>query len=37
MGLITYAILRHAGVPSGKVDFVPHMSGYLRPGTAPVA
>jgi uncharacterized protein len=33
--MIAYAILRHAGVPLGKVDFVPHMFGYLRPGTAP--
>ena len=33
--MTTYAILRHAGVPLGKVDYVPHMFGYLRPGTAP--
>ena len=33
--LMTYAILRHAGVPLGKVDYVPHMFAYLRPGTAP--
>lgn len=33
--MIAYAILRHAGVPLGKVDYVPHMFGYLRPGTAP--
>lgn len=33
----TYAILRHAGVPLGKVDYVPHMWGYLRPGTMPGA
>lgn len=32
--MIAYAILRHAGVPLGKVDYVPHMFGYLRPGTA---
>ena len=31
--LIAYAILRQAGVPLGKVDYVPHMFGYLRPGT----
>lgn len=33
--MIAYAILRRAGVPLGKVDYVPHMFGYLRPGTAP--
>jgi hypothetical protein len=32
-----YAILRHAGLPLGKVDYVPHMFGYLRPGPAPAA
>lgn len=31
--MIAYAILRHAGVPLGKVDYVPHMFGYLRSGT----
>ena len=35
--MITYAILRHAGVPLGKADYVPHMFGYLRPGTSPTA
>lgn len=35
--MIAYAILRHAGVPLGKVDYVPHMFGYLRPGTSPAA
>ena len=35
--MITYAILRQAGVPLGKVDYVPHMFGYLRPGTMPSA
>jgi hypothetical protein len=35
--LTTYAILRQAGVPLGKVDYVPHMFGYLRPETAPAA
>ena len=35
--MIAYAILRHAGLPLGKVDYVPHMFGYLRPGTAPEA
>jgi hypothetical protein len=33
--LTAYAILRQAGVPIGKVDYVPHMFAYLRPGTAP--
>lgn len=33
--MIAYALLRHAGVPLGKVDYVPHMFAYLRPGTAP--
>ena len=33
--MIAYAILRQAGVPLGKVDYVPQMFGYLRPGTAP--
>jgi uncharacterized protein len=33
--LIAYAILRQAKVPLGKVDYVPHMFGYLRPGTTP--
>ena len=35
--MIAYAILRHAEVPLGKVDYVPHMFSYLRPGTAPRA
>ena len=35
--MIAYAILRQAGVPLGKADYVPHMFPYLRPGTAPVA
>lgn len=35
--MIAYAILRQAGVPLGKADYVPHMFGYLRPGTAPAA
>ena len=33
--MIAYAILRNAGVELGKVDYVTHMFGYLRPGTAP--
>jgi hypothetical protein len=32
--MMAYAILRGAGVPLGKVDYVPHMFAYLRPGTA---
>jgi uncharacterized protein len=35
--MIAYAILRQAGVPLGKVDYVPHMFRYVRPGTAPAA
>jgi hypothetical protein len=35
--MIAYAILRQAGVSLGKVDYVPHMFGYLRPGTGPAA
>jgi len=35
--MIAYALLRQAGVPLGKVDYVPHMFGYLRPGTAPAS
>lgn len=30
-----YAVLRHMGVPLGKVDYVNYMLAYLRPGTAP--
>ena len=32
-----YAILRSEGVEIGKRDYVPHMFGYLRPGTMPGA
>jgi len=32
--MTAYAILRNQGVPLGKADYVPHMFGYLRPGTA---
>jgi hypothetical protein len=35
--MAAYALLRSAGVPLGKVDYVPHMFAYLRPGTAPSA
>jgi hypothetical protein len=35
--LMAYALLRHAGVPLGKTDYVPHMFAYLRPGTMPGA
>ncbi|HEX2624730.1 MAG TPA: DUF1993 family protein [Sphingomicrobium sp.] len=34
---MAYALLRQAGVPLGKVDYVPHMFAYLRPGTMPGA
>ena len=30
-----YAILRNHGVALGKVDYVAHMLGYVRPGTMP--
>jgi uncharacterized protein len=33
--MTTYAVLRHHGVELGKVDYVTHMSAYLRPGTIP--
>jgi hypothetical protein len=33
--MIAYANLRHAGVALGKVDYVPHMFAYFRPGTGP--
>ena len=33
--LTAYAILRGAGVPLGKADYVPHMFAFLRPGTMP--
>jgi hypothetical protein len=32
---MAYALLRSAGVPLGKPDYVPHMFAYLRPGTMP--
>jgi hypothetical protein len=32
---MAYALLRSAGVPLGKRDYVPHMFAYLRPGTMP--
>ena len=32
---MAYALLRSAGVPLGKKDYVPHMFAYLRPGTMP--
>lgn len=32
---MAYALLRSAGVPLGKQDYVPHMFPYLRPGTMP--
>ncbi len=33
--MAAYSILRAQGVPLGKADYVAHMFGYLRPGTAP--
>ena len=33
--IAAYAILRAHGVPLGKVDYVPQMFAYLRPGTTP--
>lgn len=33
--MAAYAILRSEGVALGKADYVAHMLGYLRPGTAP--
>lgn len=33
----SYSILRAAGAPLGKQDYVPHMARYIRPGTAPKA
>jgi len=33
--MTAYAILRREGVELGKADYVAHMFGYLRPGTAP--
>jgi hypothetical protein len=32
---MAYALLRSAGVPLSKHDYVPHMFAYLRPGTMP--
>jgi hypothetical protein len=34
---MAYALLRSAGVPLGKRDYVPHMWTYLRPGTMPAS
>ncbi|MBL0923639.1 MAG: DUF1993 domain-containing protein [Sphingomonadaceae bacterium] len=35
--MIAYAILRHQGVPLGKVDYIPHMLPFIRPGSGPAA
>lgn len=35
--MAAYAILRAAGVPLGKADYVQHMFAYVRPGTMPAA
>lgn len=32
---MAYALLRSAGVPLGKQDYVPYLFAYLRPGTMP--
>lgn len=32
---MTYALLRHAGVPLGKIDYAPQLFAYIRPGTMP--
>jgi hypothetical protein len=32
---MAYALLRSAGVPIGKRDYVPYLFPYLRPGTMP--
>lgn len=36
-GVAAYAIMRHMGVPLGKVDYVSYMMAWLRPGTAPAS
>ncbi|MEH3160239.1 MAG: DUF1993 domain-containing protein [Sphingomonas taxi] len=33
--MTAYAILRSHGIAIGKADYVPHMFGYLRPGSTP--
>ncbi|KAA0018705.1 DUF1993 domain-containing protein [Salinicola corii] len=33
--ITAYAILRNQGIDIGKADYVPHMFGYLRPGSMP--
>lgn len=35
--ITAYAILRSRGIKIGKADYVPHMFGYLRPGSMPSA
>jgi len=35
--MTAYAILRAQGVPLGKVDYIPHMFAYLRPGAGPTS
>jgi hypothetical protein len=35
--MAAYLILRNHGVPLGKVDYIPWMLPYLRPGSAPQA
>lgn len=35
--IAAYAILRAQGVALGKVDYIPHMFAFVRPGTMPAA
>lgn len=35
--MTAYAILRHAGLPLGKIDYIPHLLPHLRPAGAPPA
>ena len=34
--MTAYAILRSEGVALGKIDYIPHMFPFIRPGTMPV-
>jgi uncharacterized protein len=35
--MTAYAILRSEGVALGKIDYIPHMFPFIRPGTMPTA
>jgi hypothetical protein len=35
--MTAYAILRHSGVPLGKIDYIPHLLPHLRPAGTPPA